>query len=43
MARTTFRNRQDPALTVVVTRATLPAKRLDRVQVLATATYQTWK
>ncbi len=37
---TTFRNRVDPALSLVVSRAKLPGQRLDRVQVLATATYQ---
>ena len=40
MTTTTFRNRVDPALSLVVSRAKLPAQRLDRVQVLATATYQ---
>ena len=40
MTTTTFRNRIDPALSIVVSRASLPAQRLDRVQVLATATYQ---
>lgn len=43
MTTTTFRNRQDPALSIVVSRAKLPAQRLDRVQVLATATYRTGK
>jgi hypothetical protein len=41
MITTTFRNRKDPALSIVISRAKLPAQRLDRVQVLATATYQT--
>jgi hypothetical protein len=41
MTTTTFRNRGDPALSIVISRAKLPAQRLDRVQVLATATYQT--
>jgi hypothetical protein len=41
MVSTTFRSRTDPALSLVVSRAKLPAQRLDRVQVLATATYET--
>lgn len=41
MKTTTFRNREDPALSIGISRAKLPAQRLDRVQVLATATYQT--
>lgn len=41
MLVTTFRNRQDPALSIIVSRAKLPAQPLDRVQVLATATYKT--
>ena len=41
MATTTFRHRQDPALSIMVSRAKLPDQRLDRVQVLATAIYQT--
>lgn len=40
MTTTTFRNRQDPAFSIVVSRATRPDQRLDRVQVVATATYQ---
>jgi hypothetical protein len=40
MATTTYRNRRDPALSLVVSRAKAAAQRLDRVQVLATATYQ---
>ena len=41
MTSTTYRNRVDPALSIVVSRAKLPAEPLDSVQVLATATYQT--
>jgi hypothetical protein len=41
MTTTTFRNRVDPSLSIGVSRAKLRAQRLDRVQVLATATYQT--
>ena len=40
MMSTIFRNRQDPALSIVISRAKQPGERLDRVQVLATATYQ---
>lgn len=43
MTTTTFRNRQEPALSIVISRAKLPAQRLDRVQVLATASYDTGK
>jgi hypothetical protein len=43
MASTQFRNREDPALFIVVSRAKLPGQRLDRVQVLATATYRLGK
>lgn len=41
MATTTFRNRQDPALSIVISRARDPGQRLDRIQVLATGIYQT--
>nr|WP_303705367.1 hypothetical protein [Brevundimonas naejangsanensis] len=41
MATTTFRNRTDPSLSAVVSRAKRPGERLDRVQVLVTATYET--
>lgn len=41
MATTAFRNRQDPALSIIISRAKESGQRLDRVQVLATATYQT--
>jgi hypothetical protein len=40
MLSTVFSNRQNPALTMVISRARQPGERLDRVQVLATATYQ---
>lgn len=40
MASTTFRSRKEPALSIVISRAKQPGQRLDRVQVLATATYQ---
>lgn len=40
MATTTFRNRTDPSLSAVVSRAKRPGERLDRVQVLVTATYE---
>jgi len=40
MATTIYRNRRDPALSIVISRAKAAAQRLDRVQVLATATYQ---
>jgi hypothetical protein len=43
MASTVFRNRQDRALSIAISRAKLPGQRLDRVQVLATATYKTSK
>jgi hypothetical protein len=40
MASTAFRSRKDPALSIIISRAKQPGQRLDRVQVLATATYQ---
>jgi hypothetical protein len=43
MASTEFRNRQDPRFSIVISRAKPPGQRLDRVQVLATATYNTDK
>lgn len=43
METTTFRNRTDPSLSAVVSRAKRPGERLDRVQVLVTATYETEK
>jgi hypothetical protein len=41
MASTTFRSREEPKLEIVISRAKKPGERLDRVQVLATAVYQT--
>ena len=41
METTVFRNREDPALSITISRTTVPGQRLDRVQVLATAIYQT--
>lgn len=41
MATTVFRNRQEPNLSITISRARRPGERLDRVQVLATAIYQT--
>lgn len=41
MAITVFRNREDPALSITISRADKSGERLDRVQVLATAIYQT--
>jgi hypothetical protein len=43
MASTEYRNREDPRLSIVIGRAKQPGQRLDRVQVLATATYNTDK
>ena len=40
MVATVFRNGQDPAMSITVSRANQPNQRLDRVQVLATATYK---
>lgn len=40
MATTVFRNREDPALSVTISRADKSGERLDRVQVSATAIYQ---
>ncbi len=37
---TTFRNRQEPALSIIISRSKQSGQKLDRVQVLATATYQ---
>jgi hypothetical protein len=36
---TSYQSRQDPALSILVSRAKAPGQRTDRVQVLATATY----
>jgi hypothetical protein len=43
MASTRYRNREDPRLSIVISRAKQVSQRLDRVQVLATATYNTEK
>jgi hypothetical protein len=39
MITTTFRNRADPAFSILISRAKTPGQRLDRVQTIATATY----
>lgn len=39
MVSTTYRNREEPAFSIVVSRASAPGQRLDRVQVLATALF----
>jgi hypothetical protein len=41
MASTQFRSREDPRFSIVISRAKRPGERLDRVQVIATATYDT--
>jgi hypothetical protein len=41
MKTTFFRNREDPDFALVVSRAATAGQRLDRVQVIATAIYQT--
>jgi hypothetical protein len=41
MASTVYRNRQTPAFSIAISRARLQGQRLDRVQVLATAFYET--
>jgi hypothetical protein len=43
MASTQFRSREDPRLSIVISRAKRAGERLDRVQVIATATYDTAK
>jgi len=43
MATTSFRNRTDPSLSAVISRANGAGARLDRVQVLVTGTYETQK
>lgn len=40
MVSSLYRNRREPKLSMVVSRASGPGQRLDRVQVIATATYQ---
>lgn len=37
---TVFQNREEPAFSILVSRARTPGQRLDRVQVMATATYK---
>ncbi len=39
MVSTTYRNREEPSFSVVVSRANTPGQRLDRVQVVATAMF----
>ncbi|HEU0283685.1 MAG TPA: hypothetical protein VFR52_00910, partial [Sphingomicrobium sp.] len=43
MVTTVFRNREDRSLSIAISRAIQPKQRFDRVQVLATATYETDK
>lgn len=43
VASTNFRSREDPRLTIIISRAKSAGERLDRVQVIATATYNTSK
>lgn len=43
LVSTTFRNRQEPALSIIISRAKQAGQRLDRVQVIATATYRIGK
>jgi hypothetical protein len=40
MATTVFRNKEEPALSITISRAEKAGQRLDRVQVLATAIYE---
>ncbi|PKP98019.1 MAG: hypothetical protein CVT74_12275 [Alphaproteobacteria bacterium HGW-Alphaproteobacteria-13] len=40
MASTRFRNREEPSLSIVISRAKAPEQRLDRVQLLATAIHK---
>jgi hypothetical protein len=40
MITTAFRNREEPAFSILVSRARAPGQRLDRVQVIATATFK---
>ncbi len=39
MVSTTYRSREEPAFSMVISRATSPGQRMDRVQVLATALF----
>jgi hypothetical protein len=43
MRSTLFRNREDPALSMKISRADKVGQRLDRVQIIATATYKVGK
>lgn len=43
MASTQFRSREDPRLSIVISRAKRAGERLDRVQVIATAIYDSAK
>jgi hypothetical protein len=43
MITTAFRNREEPAFSILVSRARAPGQRLDRVQVIATATFKMTK
>jgi hypothetical protein len=43
MASTVFRSLEEPSFLIVISRAKQPGQRLDRVQVLATATFNTVK
>ncbi len=40
MISTTFRNREEPGMTIQISRAEKPAQRLDRTQLIATATFE---
>jgi hypothetical protein len=41
LASTEYRHREDPRMSIIVSRARQPGRRLDRVQVMATALYRT--
>ena len=43
MASTRFRNRKEQSFSILISRANLPGQRTDRVQLLATATYEVEK
>ena len=43
MKTTTFRNRIDPAFSIIVSRAKNPGSRLDRVQLLVSGTYEMFR
>lgn len=40
MASSEFRNREEPSMSIIISRAKLPGQRLDRVQVIASAIYK---